>query len=71
MYEAFDAERAEVVALKTLTRVAPAEIYRLKNEFRALADVVHPNLVRLHELFVDDGYWFFTMELIEGEPFVD
>ena len=27
--------------------------------------------MRLHELFVDDGYWFFTMELIEGETFVD
>ncbi len=69
VYEAFDAERREKVALKTLTHVDAAGIYRLKNEFRALADVGHPNLVRLHELFADEDTWFFTMGLVEGEQF--
>ena len=44
VYEARDAHRAENVALKTLSRLAPEEIYRLKNEFRALVDLSHPHL---------------------------
>ena len=44
-------------------------MYLLKNEFRALADVTHANLVRLHELFAEGEDWFFTMELVDGERF--
>ncbi|HKP62422.1 MAG TPA: AAA family ATPase [Polyangiales bacterium] len=69
VYEAFDEERRSSVALKTLTKLDAAGIYRLKNEFRALADVPHQNLVQLHELFADDGLWFFTMDLIDGVAF--
>jgi eukaryotic-like serine/threonine-protein kinase len=71
VYEAFDAERRGRVALKTLTHVDAAGIYRLKNEFRALAGVHHPNLVRLHELFADEAAWFFTMDLVDGQDFDD
>ncbi|HEX6274141.1 MAG TPA: AAA family ATPase, partial [Polyangiaceae bacterium] len=71
VYEAFDAERRQRVALKTLTHFDASGIYRLKNEFRALADVSHPNLVRLHELFADAHTWFFTMDLVDGQPFDD
>ena len=39
---------------------------RLKDEFRALRGIVHPNLIRLYELFVTDGACFFTMELLDG-----
>jgi serine/threonine protein kinase len=71
VYEAFDAERRGRVALKTFTRVDASGIYRLKNEFRALADVSHPSLVRLHELFADEQAWFFTMDLVDGQAFDD
>ncbi len=71
VYEAFDNERRARVALKTLIRLDATSVYRLKNEFRALCDVRHPNLVQLHELFADGQHWFFTMDLIRGSRFDD
>ena len=70
VYEAWDAERSCVVALKTLPQVDAAGIYRLKKEFRALSELSHPNLVALHELVCTDGRWFFTMDLIDGTDFI-
>ncbi len=66
VYEALDRERGERVALKTLARVSASALYRFKREFRALADIAHDNLVRLHDLVGSGDAWFFTMELVHG-----
>ena len=71
VYAVYDVQRQEEVALKTLNHVDARNIYLLKREFRALADVAHPNLVTLHELFAEDSLWFFTMELVRGVGFID
>jgi eukaryotic-like serine/threonine-protein kinase len=67
VYEAFDRERNARVALKTLRTMSAEELFALKNEFRSLQDVSHPNLVSLGELIEDDARWFFTMELVDGQ----
>ena len=70
VYRAFDEKRGVSVALKTLKCADATAILRFKKEFRALADVSHPNLVALHELATEGPIWFFTMELIEGVDFL-
>jgi hypothetical protein len=69
VYEAHDRELDMRVALKQLHRFGPDSLLSFKREFRALADVRHPNVVRLFELFEDEGAWYFTMELVHGTDF--
>jgi hypothetical protein len=66
VYRARDCARDQEVALKLLPQLDATALLRFKNEFRALHDVEHPNLVRLHELHEDRGTWFFTMQLVDG-----
>jgi serine/threonine protein kinase len=71
VYLAYDRERRTDVALKVLPKRDPESMYRLKQEFRALTDVVHPSLVVLHELIATNDQWFFTMEHIDGVDLVE
>jgi hypothetical protein len=70
VYEAYDAQRHARVALKLLRHAGPSGLFRLKREFRTLADLSHPNLVMLHELVADREPWFIVMELVDGVDFL-
>jgi tRNA A-37 threonylcarbamoyl transferase component Bud32 len=69
VHRVLDRARGHEVALKVLESANGRELYRFKREFRLLADIVHPNVVRLHELYTAGDSWMFTMELVEGVPF--
>jgi hypothetical protein len=71
VFRAFDHRLAREVALKTLRQASGRDLFRFKREFRALTDIVHPNLVALHELHTTGDEWFFSMELVEGVSFVE
>lgn len=71
VYRGFDYQRGRAVAVKSLIAVQPQQLLALKNEFRAVASLDHPNLVRLHDLFEENGQWYLTMELIEGAHFLN
>jgi serine/threonine protein kinase len=70
VYLAHDQRRQDVVALKVMRRWDAAALYRFKQEFRALADLSHPNLVPLYDLVGDGSQWFFTMAFVEGIDFL-
>lgn len=66
VYRVFDQRWREEMALKTIRDASPELRQWLKAEYRSLRDIVHPNLVRLHELHVDGEHCFFTMDIVQG-----
>jgi hypothetical protein len=67
VYLVRDRETGDQLALKKLFRMDGKSVLRLKREFRSLADLSHPNLVKLYELGRADDAWFLTMEYVAGE----
>jgi serine/threonine protein kinase len=71
VYAAQDLERDRTVALKRLTGRGGEALLRLKREFRSLAGLHHPNLVRLHEIVEAEGQVVLVMELVDGKPLLE
>jgi len=67
VYLVRDRETSDRLALKRLLGADEESLLRLKREFRSLAGISHPNLVKLYELGQDATSAFFTMEYLEGE----
>jgi eukaryotic-like serine/threonine-protein kinase len=71
VFEARDRKTGERLAIKALHDGAGAVLYQFKREFRVLSELSHPFLVRFGELFEDAGRFYLTMELVDGENFLD
>lgn len=69
MFRARDDRSNEDVALKLLSTgpaLDPIAARRMVREFEALAELAHPNVVRVFDAGVFQGYPYLVMELIEG-----
>lgn len=70
VYRTFDRQRGGEVALKVLSVQGSASMLAFKREFRSMADLSHPNLVKLYELHAAGEELMFTMELVDGNDFL-
>lgn len=72
VYVAEDVEAGKRVALKTLRSVDLHVRARMRSEYRLLARLDHPNVVRyMAQGETASGMPFFVMEYVEGEPITD
>lgn len=70
VYEAEDTRDQKRVALKVLLPHAAEEnegLLRFKREFRALARLRHPNIVRVYDAGIDEDTPFIAMEFLTGK----
>lgn len=70
VYEAEDTRDGKRVALKVLLPHAAEEaegILRFKREYRALARLRHPNIVRVFDAGIDEDTPFIAMEFLNGK----
>jgi serine/threonine protein kinase len=69
VYRAVDRRNNETVALKLLSTgpaLDPRAARRLAREFETLYDLSHPNVVKVFDTGVYQGYPYLAMELVEG-----
>lgn len=69
VYRALDRRSGEMLALKLLATgpaLDPRAARRLAREFETLAELAHPNVVKVFDTGVYQGYPYLTMELVEG-----
>lgn len=66
VFRALDMKRGTLVAIKVMRRDDTWSIHQFNQEFRTLAQIRHPNLVRMYDAFSEGGLRYFSMELITG-----
>ncbi len=69
VYRAVDRRTNEPAALKLLSTgpaLDPRAARRLAREFETLAELSHPNVVKVYDTGVFQGYPYLAMELVEG-----
>lgn len=66
VYEATDTELNRRVAVKLLRTSSSSDPEQIRREARALARLVHPNVVTIHDVGGEDGELFLVMQMIDG-----
>ncbi len=66
VYRARQKGLERTVALKVLSATGAEEVERFFREARSAARLRHPNIVAIHEVLNDRGYYFLAMDLIDG-----
>ena len=69
VFKALHRKMNRQVAVKLLPKsLQSAEsVERFHREIRLLAELVHPNIVAVHEATEADGAYFYVMDLVEGD----
>ncbi len=68
VYRARQEPLGRLVALKVLVEPKGRRLERFVREARAAAKLDHPNVVRIHDVGVEEGFIYYSMELLEGKP---
>jgi tRNA A-37 threonylcarbamoyl transferase component Bud32/TolA-binding protein len=74
VYKARQLDLDRVVALKILREGEGAredQVRRFLAEAQAAAKLQHPNIVTIHEVGIEEGVHYFTMDFVEGETLHD
>jgi hypothetical protein len=67
VFEALDPELARPVAVKVMRTTAdPEAAARLRREGQAMAQLTHPNVIRVYDVGVAHGHAFVAMEFVAG-----
>mmetsp|Transcript_16158 Transcript_16158/g.34946 ORF Transcript_16158/g.34946 Transcript_16158/m.34946 type:complete len:478 (+) Transcript_16158:176-1609(+) len=66
-----DTEKEYAVKYLSISLKSPEEVKRIEFEMQVFARMQHENIVRLHEVFRDQGYVYLVMELCMGGDLMD
>ena len=68
VYRATDLELDEPVALKVFkgAKLSDTQIARFRQELRVARQIQHPNVIRLHDIGIESGQRYISMELLSG-----
>jgi len=72
VWKAFDIRHEEMLAVKILNReqtARPDDIELFQAEARTMSEINHVGIVRSYELNCHDGWWYYTMEYVDGYSF--
>lgn len=73
VFRAYDIELEEHVALKVFNvqQTSEVAVARFKQELKLSRQLIHPNLIRLYDIGMHEGFRYISMELLTGKSLKD